>query len=121
MHLFALPAAHQPPPCLRSAPDSCSIAAAARLKTGPVTFRLRAQLAQPGDPTNDATKAWPADRKVAELGTLTINRVVADSDAVQKQLLFLPGNLTDGIEPSDDPLIDVRDAAYPVSFARRNQ
>jgi len=94
---------------------------AARLKTGPVTFRLRAQLAQPGDPTNDATKAWPADRKVAELGTLTLDRVVADSDAVQKQLLFLPGNLTDGIEPSDDPLIDVRDAAYPVSFARRNQ
>jgi hypothetical protein len=24
-------------------------------------------------------------------------------------LLYLPGQLTDGIEPSDDPLIDVRD------------
>ncbi|HUN48504.1 MAG TPA: catalase family peroxidase [Stellaceae bacterium] len=94
---------------------------ATRLKSGPVTFRLRAQLAEPGDPTKDPTKPWPADRKVAELGTLTVTGAVADSDAVQKQLLFLPGNLTDGIEPSDDPLIDVRDAAYPVSFARRNQ
>ena len=91
-----------------------------RLKSGPVTFQLRAQLAAPGDPTNDATKPWPADRKVVDLGTITIDHVVADSDAVQKQLLFLPGNLTDGIEPSDDPLIDVRDAAYPVSYARRN-
>lgn len=92
----------------------------ARLKAGPVTFHLRAQLAAPGDPTNDATKPWPDDRKVIDLGVLTIERVVADNAEAQKQLLFLPGNVTDGIEPSDDPLIDVRDGAYPVSFARRN-
>jgi catalase len=35
-------------------------------------------------------------------------------------LFFLPGQLTDGIEQSDDPLIDVRNAAYAVSFSRRN-
>lgn len=91
-----------------------------RLKAGPVTFHLRAQLAAPGDPTNDATKPWPEDRKVIDLGVITIDRVVANSDEAQKQLLFLPGNVTDGIEPSDDPLIDARDAAYPISFARRN-
>jgi hypothetical protein len=39
----------------------------------------------------------------------------------QKKLLFLPGQLTDGIEESDDPLIDIRNGAYAVSFARRNQ
>jgi catalase len=33
---------------------------------------------------------------------------------------FLPGLLTDGIEQSDDKLIDVRDGAYAVSFSRRN-
>ena len=55
-----------------------------------------------------------------DLGVITIDRVVANSDEAQKQLLFLPGNVTDGIEPSDDPLIDARDAAYPISFARRN-
>ena len=47
-------------------------------------------------------------------------RTVADSAAAQKKLLFLPGRLTDGIEPSDDPLIAARDAAYAVSFGRRN-
>jgi catalase len=92
----------------------------ARLQRGPVTFHLRAQLAAPGDPTNDATKPWPADRKVVELGVLTITKAVPNSDEAQKALLFLPGQLTDGIEASDDPLIDVRDGAYAVSFSRRN-
>jgi catalase len=55
-----------------------------------------------------------------ELGTLMIDRVVANSDEAQKTLLFLPGQLTKGIEPSDDPLIDARDGVYAVSFSRRN-
>ena len=92
----------------------------ARLAKGPVMFHIKAQLAAAGDPTNDATQAWPDDRKVVDLGVLTIERTVADSAAAEKKLLFLPGRLTDGIEPSDDPLIAVRDAAYVVSFGRRN-
>jgi catalase len=35
--------------------------------------------------------------------------------------MLLPGNLADGIEPSDDPMIDVRDQAYAVSFGRRSE
>ena len=85
-----------------------------RLKRGPVTFYLKAQLAAPGDPTADPTKPWPEDR------TVVVNKVVADSAKVQKKLLFLPGLLTDGIEVSDDPLIDVRTGAYAESFSRRN-
>jgi catalase len=93
----------------------------ARLAKQPVVFRLMAQLADPGDPTNDATKAWPADRKTVEVGTITLTKAVADSATAEKALLFLPGNLTDGIEPSDDPLIDIRNQAYAVSFGRRQQ
>ena len=51
---------------------------------------------------------------------LTIDKAVADSAAAEKPLLFLPGQLTDGIEQSDDPLVDVRDGAYAVSFSQRN-
>jgi hypothetical protein len=57
---------------------------------------------------------------VVELGVLTIDKAVPDSLEAQKKLLFLPGLLTDGIEPSDDPLIGLRDGAYAVSFSRRN-
>ena len=91
-----------------------------RLKKGPVTFHLKAQLANPGDPTNDGTKPWPDDRKVVDLGVVTIEKAVPNSAEAEKALLFLPGQVTDGIEPSDDPLIDVRNGAYAVSFSRRN-
>jgi len=91
-----------------------------RLKRGPVTFHLKARLAAAGDSTKDPTKPWPEDRKVVELGVLTIDKAVANSAEAQKTLLFLPGQLTDGIEQSDDPLIDVRNGAYAVSFSRRN-
>lgn len=93
----------------------------ARLANGPVRFRLLAQLASPGDQTKDPTQPWPADRKVADLGTITLTKAAADNVAAQKALLLLPGNLTDGIEVSDDPLIDVRNQAYAVSFSRRSQ
>jgi catalase len=91
-----------------------------RLKHGPVMFHLEAQLAGPGDSTKDPAQPWPADRKVVDLGVLTIDKAVADSAAAEKPLLFLPGQLTDGIEASDDPLIDLRTGAYAESFSRRN-
>jgi catalase len=91
-----------------------------RLKRGPATFRLRAQLAAPGDSTVDSAKPWPDDRKLVELGTLTIDKAVPDSAEAEKPLLFLPAQLADGIEVSDDPLIEVRTSAYAVSFSRRN-
>ena len=87
-----------------------------RLAKGAVTFHLKAQLAADGDPT----KAWPADRKVVDLGVVTIDKAAPNSAEAQKGLLFLPSQLTDGIEESDDQLIDLRSAAYAISFARRN-
>lgn len=91
-----------------------------RLKRGWVTFRLKAQLATLGDATNDPTEPWPSDRKLVDLGVLTIDKIVPNSAEMEKTLLFLPGALTDGIERSDDPLIAVRDGAYKVSFSRRS-
>ena len=91
-----------------------------RLKQGPVTFHFKAQLAAADDSTKDPTKPWPENRKVVDLGVLTIDRAAENSAEAQKKLLFLPGQLTDGIEQSDDPLIDVRTEAYAVSFSRRN-
>ncbi|SNB73283.1 catalase [Arboricoccus pini] len=91
----------------------------ARLAKAPASFHLRAQLANPGDQTADPTQPWPADRKVVDLGTITITKVVTNSAAAEKELMYLPANLEEGIEQSDDPLIDARNDAYAVSFGRR--
>jgi len=94
---------------------------AKRIARKPVVFHVKAVLAEPGDQTKDASQPWPDDRKVVDLGVLTLTKIVPDSLEVQKKLLFLPTNLTPGIELSDDPLPTVRAAAYGVSFGRRSQ
>jgi catalase len=90
-----------------------------RIAQKPAVFHLKAQLAAPGDQTKDPSEPWPDTRKVVELGVLTLDKPVADSLAAQKKLLFMPTQLTDGIELSDDPLPVVRAGAYAVSFSRR--
>jgi catalase len=72
-----------------------------RIARKPVVFHLKAQLAEPGDQTNDASQPWPDDRKVVDLGVLTLTKVVPDSLEAEKKLLFLPTRLIDGIELSD--------------------
>jgi catalase len=114
VHLTPEQAAKQPP-------DFLADDLAARIARKPVVFHLQAQLAGPGDQTRDGSQPWPDDRKVVDLGTLTLDKTVADSLAAQKKLLFLPGKLTDGIELSDDPLVTARDNAYAVSFSRRSR
>lgn len=90
-----------------------------RVAKGPVTFRLRVQLASPGDPTDDPTVVWPAGRPVADLGTITIDGVAKDQVGEQKRIMFTPLALVDGIAPSNDPILLIRPAAYAVSFAQR--
>src|SRR5262249_23387699 len=55
-----------------------------RLSNGPVQFRLVVQLANAGDPTNDASLVWSDDRRIVELGTISVTSVVADSDTAQR-------------------------------------
>src|ERR1700675_3881421 len=84
---------------------------AKRIAQEPLVFHLKAVLAEPGDQTKDASQPWPDDRKVVDLGVLTLTKVVPNSLEAQKKLLFLPTNLTPGIELSDAPLRPVRSAA----------
>ena len=92
-----------------------------RLAKGPVKFRLLAQLANDGDPLIDPTKVWPADRKLLELGTISLTKTANEQIETQKALLFNPLTLPAGIEPSADPVLLARPAAYAVSYGQRAQ
>lgn len=102
-------------------PDTLMTEMPQRLTSGPVSFRVMAQLAEAGDPIDDATKPWPADRKLADLGRLTVTKVSQDSEKAQEALRLLPNKLEPGIELSNDPLIMARVQAYVISFGRRAQ
>ena len=92
-----------------------------RLQKGPVAFRLLLQLAEQGDPTDDVTALWPADRRRVELGRLELTGISAASAADERRLVFDPTNLTDGIDLSADPILLARSAAYSISYERRSK
>ncbi|MFL5489797.1 MAG: catalase family peroxidase [Gemmatimonadales bacterium] len=91
-----------------------------RLSRGPVQFRLYAQLPNPGDPTNDGSIVWPADRERILLGTIRLTNVEPKQEELQRSLAFNPIFLTNGIELSDDPLVSLRSAVYALSVAHRH-
>jgi catalase len=112
VHLIAEKAARKPPNFLVDDLPQ-------RIAKKPVAFHLKVQLAAVGDQTKDPSQPWPDNRKVVDLGVLTLDTPVADSLEAQKKLLFLPNRLTDGIELSDDRLPVIRSEVYALSFARR--
>ena len=91
----------------------------ASIHSHPLQWRLIVTLGEPGDPTDDATIPWPADRQQVEVGTLTIDRVESEDTSPARDINFDPLILPDGIAGSDDPLLSVRSAAYSQSFTRR--
>jgi catalase len=92
---------------------------AQRIAAGPVKFKIAAQLAEESDKVNDATIHWPADREIFEIGTVVLTAPVADNATEQKHIIFDPIPRVDGIEPSDDPLLELRAAIYLLSGRRR--
>ncbi len=96
---------------------------AARLAKGPVTLRLIAQLAAPGDAVADGSLPWPRNRREVELGRFTLDALLpaGEQQAAQQRLDFSPGRLTDGIAASADPMIVARDRIYRRAVLRRQQ
>ena len=67
-----------------------------RLPKEPVKVRVLVQLANPGDPTSDASVVWPDDRKLVELGVVTLTAVAPGNAEVSRKLQFNPIFLSDG-------------------------
>lgn len=90
-----------------------------RIAKGPVKFRILVQLANEEDTVNDATVHWPEDRTLIEFGTITLTDLVSEDAAEQQHIIFDPIPRVDGIEPSEDPLLELRAAIYLISGRRR--
>jgi catalase len=101
-----------------AAPDYLQKEIAARITHAPVRFRLVLQIAGKDDHVDDPSVAWPDSRPKVELGTLTLTRLVPDSNAAEKKIVFMPNALPKGIEV-EDRMVDFRSAAYGVSFSKR--
>ncbi len=92
-----------------------------RLTSGPIRFDIHVQVANKNDVVDDATIHWPADRQVIPFGTVALTAEPADQSQEQKHIIFDPIPRVDGIEPSADPLLELRAAIYLLSGRRRRQ
>lgn len=90
-----------------------------RIAKAPISFRILVQVADGSDVVDDATVHWPEDRPVINLGTIALTQVVPNNDHEQKVIIFDPIPRVDGIDPSNDPLLELRAAVYLLSGRKR--
>ena len=99
-------------------PNYLSEEIAKRVAAAPIRFDWYVQLAESGDKIEDPSIAWPETRTLVKLGTISVESIAPNQATADKSLLFMPGNFPNGIEAAD-PMLAVRNAAYPVSFGER--
>lgn len=99
--------------------DALFVELSEKLQSRTVSFNLVIELAEKGDPLNDATALWLAERKRISIGKLTLTEALEDHQLPDKTMNHDPTQLTDGIEPTDDPILQIRRGVYEVSAAQR--
>jgi catalase len=90
-----------------------------RLRSGPVAYSLVLQLAEEGDPLNDTSAPWPDDREIVTIGRMELTRPTTNEEIGDPVMLHDPTRVTDGIEISDDPILQARRGVYEASAAHR--
>jgi catalase len=90
-----------------------------QIRSGPLQWRLILTVGAPGDSTTDATLPWPSDRHTVDAGVLTLTGIEPDEAGNARDINFDPLVLPDGIEPSDDPLLNARSTIYAASYRAR--
>jgi catalase len=94
-----------------------------RLSSTSIQFKLLGQIATADDSTDNATVIWPEERELVELGTINIDSALSEADSLrqQKHIIFDPIPRVEGLDVSDDPLLDVRASVYLISGKQRRE
>ncbi len=85
-----------------------------RLKAGPAVWDMVVTLGEPGDPLDNPTIAWPAERREVKLGALTVTATTGDGAGPCDAINFDPNLLSAGVEASPDKILRL-----PLACLRR--
>ena len=88
-------------------------------KAGPVRWDMIVTIGQPGDPEDNPTLSWPADRRTIKAGTLSLSSASSQKGAPCEPINFDPMVMGPGFEATNDPVLRFRSPAYATSFAKR--
>jgi catalase len=115
----AQPVPISPEELAKRGPDTLEQEITDRVRGAPARWTMVVTVANPGDPTADPSKAWPADRRTVEVGTLIVQQIQPERDGPCRDINFDPTVLPSGMRTSDDPFPAARSAAYAKSYDRR--
>lgn len=101
-----------------AAPDFLTDELNTRLAQGPIRFDYRVQIAGSQDSTIDPSAPWRSVETIT-VGTLEITGLDTEREHDGDIVVFDPMRVTDGIEPSDDPVLHFRSLAYSASVKLR--
>ncbi len=90
-----------------------------RVAAAPQHWKLVVTVANPGDPTADPSKEWPAGRRKVDAGTLTVQKIEPERNGPCRDINFDPTILPTGLTTSDDPFPAARSSAYAKSYDLR--
>jgi catalase len=100
------------------APDFLTDELKSRLDSGPVRFEFRVQIAGPTDSAVDPSAAWQSTQ-IVTVGTVEITGLDTVREHGGDIVVFDPMRVTDGIVPTDDPVLRFRTLAYSASVKLR--
>ncbi len=92
-----------------------------RLQQDTIQYDLIFTLAESGDAVNNPTQPWPDSRQSINAGTVIITDWQPQLGGACDGINYNPLVLPEGIEPSQDPILLARSAAYAESLKRRAQ
>ena len=102
-----------------SPPDFLEQALIDRTKKGPARWDMIVSFGQAGDSEDNPTVLWPEGRKQVNVGTLTITSAMAQQGAACEKINYDPLVMSDGMAPTNDPILLFRSPSYALSFAKR--
>lgn len=99
--------------------DALQLELAQRLAEDAVRFDLMVTFANDDDDENNATIAWPAERTTINAGTVVIRSAQSQQGGACDGINFDPLVLPQGMQATDDPILNARGSAYAESYRRR--
>lgn len=91
-----------------------------RLSASAIRFALEIQIAGPDDDPHDPTSVWGSACERVNVGALDVTGLDTERESGDDVVVFDPSRVCDGIELSDDPILQFRSRAYSESVRRRS-
>lgn len=82
----------------------------------PIVYQMYLVLANPEDSTNDTTALWKGKHKELVIGKLSVRKYEGSEC---NRDVFFPNDLPNGINPPKDPLFEIRNEVYGITFGKR--